>query len=80
MDRVYVIRSLIECHLLIGNIWTSVYCILHIVKGRLQPFRCMLSGLLLDLSLTRYIKNKRKNKWHDLHRNLQQKWLVVDLI
>jgi hypothetical protein len=40
--------------LLIGNIWTSVYCILHIVKGRLQTFRCILSGLLLDLSWTRH--------------------------
>ena len=40
--------------MLIGNIWTSVYCILHIVKGRLQTFRCILSGLLLDLSWTRH--------------------------
>jgi len=31
---------------------------LHIVKGRLQPFRCLLSGLLLDLSLTRYFNLK----------------------
>jgi DNA-directed RNA polymerase omega subunit len=35
-----------------------VYCILHIVKGRLQTFRCLLSGLLLDLSLTRYFNLK----------------------
>jgi hypothetical protein len=55
LERVYVSRSLIECHLLIGNIWTSVYCYLHIVKERLQLFRCSLSGLLLDLLLTRHL-------------------------
>ena len=35
-----------------------MYCYLHIVKGRLQTFRCLLSGLLLDLSLTRYFNLK----------------------
>ena len=35
-----------------------MYCILHIVKGRLQTFRCLLSGLLLDLLQTRYLQLK----------------------
>ncbi len=56
---------LYTCQLLIGNIQALVACLLNVVKGNAVSYPvCQLSGLLLDLSLTRYFLKRDTNEYH----------------